>query len=255
MSSHPSRGDSGWVPNDEESGPWEGGRNTRAITAGKKFQGESIQEGRRADQAKSWRKQQKLGCSGTGGGGRVAHPIPAAGGQAAPIGAEATAVYRARMSPQFGGTGKVFCLLWQCQQLPWPQPHCEILCNGKRGRGRFPERGSKTSRRPKTKAIMGNEGTAPREGGGPGQGSAITRVHRRGCQALPAPALQLSLSSSLPHLHTLPLPVSRATGTQPSPERELRPLCIFTSTFLSPPERNPSIYTVKALTGQKLKGL
>lgn len=101
----------------------------------------------------------------------AAHLIPAPGGQAASITAEATAAYGALMSQEFSATGKVFCPLWQCQQLPRPQPYCEILCSGERERGRLPERGSKTvlgARGQRQRQSWGlrviSEGKAPREG-------------------------------------------------------------------------------------------
>lgn len=186
----------------------------------------------KAEEAGKWTVQEsrnQRGCGAWGCWGQrrraqglhpsVAHPVPAPSGQAASISAEATAAYGALVSPELSGTGKVFCLLWQRQQLPWPQPHCEILCIGNRERGRFLEKGSKTGlggqRQRQSQALrVRSEEAAPgrdtvnhkaveRPRASTDEGSVIKWVHSTGCKVLPAQALQLSLSTSLLHLHTL----------------------------------------------------
>lgn len=104
------------------------------------------------------------GCGAQGGRTPVAHPVPAPSGQPASISVEATAVYRPLVSPELSATGKVFCLLGQCQQLLWPEPHCEIFCIGNREKGRFSERGSVTGpqrQRQSCGARAMSHGTAP----------------------------------------------------------------------------------------------
>lgn len=193
MSSHPSRADSGQAPREEAIRTI--GHQGHLRQKVSRNQGISKEDGW-ADPVQATEQSKKLeeavrsellknpgpeGLGAHGEEGPAAHPIPAPGGQAASIGAEATAAYGALVSPELSATGKVFCLLWQCQQLPWPQTHCEVLCIRNGERGRFSERGSDTGlggqrQRESWGLKVMSEGTAPREGcreshPGPGQGS------------------------------------------------------------------------------------
>lgn len=114
------------------------------------------------------RAMENPGTAGAGPHGQRTHPVPAPSGQAASIRAEAAAAYGAHMPLELRATGKAFCLLWQCQQLPWPQQHHEILCIGNEERGRFSETGNEThpggQRKTQSSRLrMVSEGTAPRE--------------------------------------------------------------------------------------------
>lgn len=134
----------------------------------------------------------------------MAHPVPAPSGQPASIGAEATAAYGSLMFPELSATGEVFCFLCQCQQLPWPEAHCEIFCIGKREKGRVPERGSETGpqgQRQSRVSTIFDDSESQAVDNLSDKGQSSYEVTGQGHQALPALALQLS--NSLLHLQTL----------------------------------------------------
>lgn len=147
------------------------------------------------------------------------HPVPAPGSQPASIGAEATTAHRTLVFPELSVTGKVFYCLCQCQQLPWPEPHCEIFCIGKREKERFPERGSETGPQRQRQAccvrVMSNGSESQAMEYPSDKGQSLYEVKRQEHQALPALALQLP--NSLLHLgpSSSPLPLSLGPSLLP----------------------------------------